>query len=129
MISIELLYGRTTGTETSSREKQLAEEKEDVSVTPLAIPLLAGPGSIATALVFAGQAHNTFSLAALTIGAAIVFTLVYLVLHWAEYLARIMGVFGMKIMTRIMGLLLAFIAGQYVIDGIRAEFGVDKFIH
>ena len=129
MISIELLYGRTTGTETSSREKQLAEEKEDVSVTPLAIPLLAGPGAIATTLVFAGQAHNTLSFAVLTIGAAIVFTLVYMVLHWAENLARIMGVFGMKIITRIMGLLLAFIAVQYVIDGIQAEFGVDKFIH
>jgi multiple antibiotic resistance protein len=53
IISLELLYGRATGTETSSREEQLAEEKEDVSVTPLAIPLLAGPGAIATTLAFA----------------------------------------------------------------------------
>lgn len=122
LISIELLYGRTTGTETSSREKQLAEGKEDVSVTPLAIPLLAGPGAIATTLVFAGQAHDTLSFAALTIGAAIVFILVYLILHWAENLERIIGVLGMKVIARIMGLLLAFIAVQYVIDGIRAEF-------
>lgn len=55
IISIELLYGRVSGTETSSQEERLAEEKEDVSVTPLAIPLLAGPGAIATTLVFTGR--------------------------------------------------------------------------
>ena len=124
LISIELLYGKTTGTGTSSSEEHLAGEKEDVSVTPLAIPLLAGPGAIATTLVFAGQAHNTLSFAALTLGAAIVFTLVYGIFHWAENLGKIIGDLGMKIITRIMGLLLAFIAVQYAIDGIRAEFGV-----
>jgi len=120
VISLELLYGRTTGTQTSSREKQLAEEKEDISVTPLAIPLLAGPGAIATTLVFAGKANSTLAFAALVTGAAIVFALVYVVLHWAEEFGSVIGALGMKIVTRMIGLLLAFIAVQYVIDGIRA---------
>ena len=123
VIALELLYGRATGTETSTREEQLAEEKEDVSVTPLAIPLLAGPGAIATTLVFAGQAGSILSFVTLAVGAAIVFTAAYLVLYWAAELARIIGALGMKIVTRIMGLLLAFIAVQYVIDGFRALFG------
>lgn len=120
IISLELLYGKATGTETSIREERLAEEKEDVSVTPLAIPLLAGPGAIATTFVFAGRADSALAYATLVAGAAIVFAFVYVVLHWAEELAGVIGALGMKIITRIMGLLLAFIAVQYVIDGILA---------
>ena len=123
IISLELLYGRATGTETSSREERLAEEKEDVSVTPLAIPLLAGPGAIATTLVFAGQVNSIPSCFILAAGAAIVFAFVYLVFHWAEVLAEVIGPLGMKIVTRTMGLLLAFIAVQYVIDGIKTVLG------
>jgi multiple antibiotic resistance protein len=129
IISLELLYGRATGTQTSIREERLAEEKEDVSVTPLAIPLLAGPGAIATTLVFAGRANNTLAFATLVVGAAIVFALAYVVLHWAEELGRVIGVLGMKIVTRTMGLLLAFIAVQYVIDGIRAVLRDDMLFH
>jgi len=123
IISLELLYGRATGTQTSSREERLAEEKEDVSVTPLAIPLLAGPGAIATTLVFAERANSTLAFATLVTGAAIVFALVYVVLHWGEELARVIGALGMKIVTRTIGLLLAFIAVQYVVDGIRTISG------
>jgi multiple antibiotic resistance protein len=126
IISLELLHGRATGTETSSREERLAEEKEDVSVTPLAIPLLAGPGAIATTLVFAGQADSTLSIATLVAGAAMVFIVVYLFLYWADELARVIGALGMKIVTRIMGLLLAFIAVQYVIDGVQVLFGFGQ---
>ncbi len=127
LIALELLYGRVTGTETSSREERLAEEKEDVSVTPLAIPLLAGPGAIATTLVFAGRADGPLSVAVLVGGAAVVFAVVYLFLHWADELAMVIGALGMKVMTRIMGLLLAFIAVQYVIDGVRALLGNSQF--
>lgn len=120
IISLELLYGRTTRTQMSSREERLAEEKRDVTVTPLAIPLLAGPGAIATALVFAGRANNMLTFATLIAGAAIVFALAYMIFHWAEELGGLIGTLGMKIITRTMGLLLAFIAVQYVIDGIQS---------
>jgi multiple antibiotic resistance protein len=123
LISLELLYGRATGTETSSREEHLAEEKEDVSVTPLAIPLLAGPGAIATTLVFASRADSILSIAVLVVGAVMVFVIVYLFLHWADELAKLIGDLGMKIISRIVGLLLAFIAVQCVIDGVQAFFG------
>jgi multiple antibiotic resistance protein len=120
LISLELLYGRSTGTETSSREKRLAEEKVDISVTPLAVPLLAGPGAIATALVFAGRADSGLSIAMLVLGAVMVFVIVYLFLHWADELADLIGALGMKIISRIVGLLLAFMSVQYVMDGFRA---------
>ncbi|MCM0083396.1 MarC family protein [Geomonas sp. Red32] len=122
LISLELLHGRATGTGTSSREERLAEEKEDVSVTPLAIPLLAGPGAIATTLIFAARAGDPVSILVLTAGAAVVFAITFVFFFWADELARAVGALGMRIVTRIAGLLLAFIAAQYVIDGARAVF-------
>lgn len=117
LIALELLHGRSTSTGTTSKEERLAEEKEDVSVTPLAIPLLAGPGAIATTLIFAGRAVNVWSILVLCEGAAIVFALTYLFFYWADELGRMVGALGMRIVTRIAGLLLAFISAQYVIDG------------
>lgn len=122
IIALEFLRGKATTTETSSLEERLAEEKEDVSVTPLAIPLLAGPGAIATTFVFAGRAESIFTYATLVTGSALVFCAVYLCFHWADDIAKIFGVLGMKIITRIMGFILAFIAVQYVVDGITHQF-------
>lgn len=120
LIALELLHGRATSTGTTSREERLAEEKEDVSVTPLAIPLLAGPGAIATTLIFAGRATDVWSVLVLCEGAAIVFALTYLFFYWADELGKMVGALGMRIVTRIAGLLLAFISAQYVIDGARS---------
>jgi multiple antibiotic resistance protein len=125
LIALELLHGKATATGTSTREERLAEEKEDVSVTPLAIPLLAGPGAIATTLIFAGRTYDIISLLVLVEGAAIVFACTYLFFYWADELGRMVGALGMRIVTRIAGLLLAFIAAQYVIDGARTIFTGD----
>jgi multiple antibiotic resistance protein len=119
VISLDLLYGRATGTETSSRETMLAEAKQDISVTPLAIPILAGPGAIATSIIFAGRTRGPLDFGVLIAGCITVFAATYVCLHWADHLNRIIGDLGMTILTRIMGLLIAFISVQYVIDGIR----------
>ncbi|BCS53461.1 MarC family protein [Geobacter sp. SVR] len=122
LIALEFLHGHPTKTETTHLEERLAGEKEDVSVTPLAIPLLAGPGAIATSMVFAGRANTVLAYLTLVAGAGLVFVAVYACLHWADNLARMIGVLGMRVITRIMGFLLAFIGIQYVIDGIRDQF-------
>ena len=119
VISLDLLYGRATGTETSSRETRLAEIKQDISVTPLAIPILAGPGAIATSIIFAGRSTGLLDFAVLIAGSITVFAATYLCLHWADQLNRVIGDLGMTILTRLMGLLIAFISVQYVIDGVR----------
>lgn len=122
IIALEFLRGKATTTETSTLEERLAEEKEDVSVTPLAIPLLAGPGAIATTFVFAGKTDSILAYATLIAGLALVFLAVYACLYWADDIAGIFGELGMKIITRIMGFILAFIAVQYVVDGMLALF-------
>lgn len=120
VISLEMLYGRSTGTGASRRERLLAGTKPDISITPLAFPLLAGPGAIATALLFAGQAQSLTGVVALLTGAVVVFAATWLLLCRAEVLTRWMGEFGSAVVTRIMGLILAFVAVQYAIDGVRA---------
>jgi len=123
VIALEMLYGRPTGTGTSRREERLAEAKDDVSIAPLAVPLLAGPGAIATALIFADRAAAPLDWLALLVAAAAVFGVTLLILQRADDLAGWLGSLGTAVLTRIMGLLLAFLAIQYVVDGIRTIFG------
>jgi multiple antibiotic resistance protein len=122
VIALEMLYGRMTGTGTSPREELLAGEKEDVSITPLAIPLLAGPGAIATVLLFAGRAAAPLDYLALLAGSALVLGVTFIFLRHAELVLRVVGNLGMTILTRIMGLILAFLSVQYVLDGLQAVF-------
>jgi multiple antibiotic resistance protein len=124
VIAIEMLYGRRTGTGTSYREERLGEAKEDISITPLAIPFLAGPGAITTSLIFSEKVHALLSYLALLLSSVLVFSLTYLFLRWADQLVKFIGILGTTVFTRIMGLVLAFIAVQYVVDGIEIAFGL-----
>jgi multiple antibiotic resistance protein len=123
VIALEMLYGHFTRTGTSPAEERLAGEKEDISITPLAIPLLAGPGAITTALIFAGRAEGPAAFVTLFLGCALVFGVTDLFFSRADILLRVLGNLGMTIITRILGLVLAFLAVQYVLDGIQAVFG------
>jgi multiple antibiotic resistance protein len=122
VIALEMLYGRPTGTGTSRREERLAGAKQDISITPLAIPLLAGPGAITTCLIFSARATSLPAYLALLAGAAAVFAATFLLLRRADELARLIGSLGTAILTRIMGLVLAFLAVQYVVDGVQLVF-------
>jgi multiple antibiotic resistance protein len=119
-IALEMLYGRPTRTVTSPREERLAGAKDDISITPLAFPLLAGPGAIATTLLFAPRAATAGATLVLLAAAATVFFVTLLFLWRSEVLLRLMGDLGATILTRMMGLILAFLAVQYAIDGVRS---------
>ncbi|HDR46326.1 MAG TPA: NAAT family transporter [Geoalkalibacter subterraneus] len=119
-IGLDMLHGRTRGTESSARERRLAEEKEDVSITPLAIPLLAGPGAIATVLIFAEKADALIEYASLLALTALVFAITNLFLQKAERIMRLIGPLGATVLSRVMGLVLTFLAVQYVLDGLTA---------
>ena len=119
-IGLEMLYGRISRTETTEPEEAEAAVKADVSVTPLAIPFLAGPGSIAAVVLFSGTFEGIGG-ALMVIGAqAIVMLLSWLLLSLTEEMLRVLGQIGVKVIARVMGLLLLFVATQFVVDGIRA---------
>lgn len=103
-------------------EREIAEgaAKEDVAVVPLAMPLLAGPGSMATVVVLTGRARAESPWLAIPVLLAIAATaaLSYLILSGASRVDRVLGRTGLNILERVGGLLLAAIAVQFVIDGL-----------
>jgi len=121
LIALEMLYGRVTGTGTTPREERLAEERPDVSVFPLAFPVLAGPGAVATCLIFAAQVPALTQRLLLLLATFVVFVLTGLILSRAELLMKVIGALGVSIATRVMGLLLALLAVQYLLDGFAAN--------
>lgn len=122
LIGLEMLYGRTTRTEMNEKEEEVAVELDDVSVTPLAIPLLAGPGSITTVLIFSGMSTSLVYYLMLILGIVIVLACSYVVLYQSERIRRFLGELGTKVLVRFMGLMLVFLSVQYVINGIRDSF-------
>lgn len=107
----------------SQKEETEAVRKEDISIVPLAIPMLSGPASIATVIVLSSRAE-TFSDYPRIVGCILLTLLItYFVLRSSSRLIKIIGVTGLNVMTRVMGLLLCAIAIQYVINGYLAVKG------
>ena len=122
LTGFDMLRSVTSATRTSDTEVTEAVKKPDVAIVPLAMPLLAGPGSIATVMVLVAQTRHFWQVVIL--GAAIVITAVasYLMLRAASLVNRILGASGRAILERVMGLLLVAIAVQFIIGGVRDAF-------
>ena len=122
LIGLEMLQARQSATKSTAEEQQEGAEKEDASVIPLGMPMLAGPGAISTVMVLVGEAHRWWQYA--IVYAVIVATSYasYLVLAGADRVRRYLGNTGIRIMTRLMGLLLVALAVQFVANGL-IDFG------
>ena len=123
LIALEMVFARTSGTKSTTPEKEEAKTRDDISVFPLAFPFIAGPGALATILLTAGELRSTPLLFA---GFLAVVALVIIVC-WITMLAtpRLMGVLGVtgaNVMSRLSGVILAALAVQFIIDGIRGSF-------
>lgn len=120
IIAMEILFGKISSTKTKHPErlKQLKEEKEDLSVVPLATPMLTGPGAIITGIVLFEQASSIELLAEFFLGSITAFLFTYLLISRQKTVEKIIGRTGMKVATRVMGLLLLSIAVQFVLKGI-----------
>ena len=120
-VAMDMLHGERR-TQEGRDEVYEGQIKEDVALTPLAIPMLAGPGAISTAIVIAGQARGAAQT--VMVYASIVLTgfLSYLSLRLGEPLLGRLGKTGIRVVTRIMGLILAAVAVQFVFSGVREAF-------
>jgi multiple antibiotic resistance protein len=123
LIAMDMVFARQSGLRSAThQELHEAEGREDISVFPLAFPTIAGPGAITTVLLMASSDYDT----AMTIGmlavllAVLALALVSLLL--APHILRILGETGSNVVSRLLGLILAALAVQYVIDGIRNAF-------
>src|SRR5262249_1184427 len=106
--------------ETKAEEEE-ARARSDITVFPLAIPLIARPGALASAVILAGEARrHPAGLLVLLGTAAVVLLLVYGALRSSEVVARLLGRTGVNVVTRVLGVLLAALAVQYVGEGVRS---------
>lgn len=106
-----------------SDEKAESKEKADVSVTPLAIPIIAGPGTIATVMSLTPGSHQvTLHLLAILIGIVVVLAMTYYAFHYSSFIMRKMGKTEMNVVTRLMGLILAVVAVEMIGAGIKGIF-------
>ncbi len=120
--SIEMLTGQKTRTRSTKEEEQEGEEKEDVAIFPLAIPLLAGPGSIATVTALMARAGRAVYAVPVVIAIAVTCFVSYLMLRAAVRISRLLGVTGMTVLNRVIGLIIGALAVQFVFDGLSDAF-------
>ena len=104
--------------ETKAEENE-ARSRNDISVFPLAIPLIAGPGALASLMILAGESRaHPFGLPVLLAVCMVVVALAYVALRLASRVATLLGQTGINVVTRVLGVLLAALATQYVADGV-----------
>lgn len=116
-IALDMVFAHNER-ETQDEEKE-AQTRQDISVFPLAIPLIAGPGTLASILILQSES-GVYTWGWLIVPAivAIVLLIAYVLLYFSIYLANFLGQTGINVITRVLGILLAALAMQYIADGV-----------
>ncbi len=117
-IGIQMLDSKVPRTKSTPQEEAEAQAKEDVSITPIGVPLIAGPGAITSVMILSSESDNLFHSMNIYLAISAVMAVTCIVLYSARYMTRLMGVTGMRITQRIMGLLLIVISVQFIINGV-----------
>src|SRR6266436_5387304 len=114
LTSIEMLRAQQQRTRVTPEEEREGAEREDVAIFPLAIPLLAGPGSIATVTALMGRAGRKLFAVPVIVSIALTCVASYLMLVAADRIARFLGVTGVSVMNRVIGLIIGALAVQFM---------------
>jgi multiple antibiotic resistance protein len=118
LMAVSMMHARMSGAQQTDQENEEAMAKEDVAVVPLAIPLLAGPGAISTAIIYAHR--DPAWMHAVLIGEIwVIALLVWLTMRSAMPISRALGTTGINIATRLMGLMLSAIAVEFIVNGLK----------
>lgn len=123
LVARDMIRGER-GTQETTAEIVEGQEKDDVAITPLAMPMLAGPGAISTVMVLAGQANTMGKTAVVYASIVLTMTISWITLRVGERLLAKLGQTGIRVMMRILGLLLAAVAVQFIITGIKEGLGL-----
>jgi multiple antibiotic resistance protein len=125
IIALDMVLERRTQRREERAEKVLAApEIEDVSVFPIGMPMIAGPGAIATIMLLVSKAEGIEARLAVFAALAVVLGLTLAALLAAGWIVQLVGSKIESAVTRLLGVLLAALAAQYVIDGVRGSFGI-----
>ena len=118
VISLSMLYGEHSGTKITPKEQAAAAQKADVAVSPMGTPMMAGPGTIVTVMSLMDQAKHWSDKSLVLLAIPIAIGVGYLILRLGPPLMLRLGEGGLRVMTRMMGLVLAVIAVQFVLNGV-----------
>ncbi|MGB2803677.1 MAG: MarC family protein [Candidatus Zixiibacteriota bacterium] len=121
IVAMEMLFGRKSRTE--YQEKEQEEEKENITIVPLAIPLHTGPAAIITGMIIFGQADTLLLKGVFVLATVCVYLASMLILFKSDIIFKIFKPLGMKVITRVMGLILLTLAVQFVVNGIKEALG------
>jgi len=119
LTALDMVQARRSQQKETPIEKAEGIEKEDVGIMPLGVPMLAGPGAISTVMVLAGTSKTPVTTAGVYVAIVLTASLCYVTLAGAMRVEQRLGQTGMRILTRLMGLVLSAIAVQFIIDGIK----------
>ncbi|MGI9024495.1 MAG: MarC family protein [Burkholderiaceae bacterium] len=120
LMAISMINAQPGGTKTTPEEAVEGEQKENIAVVPLAIPLLTGPGTISTVIIYADKAETWWQRMSLIGSGVAIALLVFLALSAADPISRALGRTGINVATRLMGLMLAALGVELIVDGLIA---------
>jgi len=120
-IASEMVFGVRTVRQSQQAEEAVEERVRNIAAFPLAVPLMAGPGAITATILLAGRSNGDIERLALLLAIiTVVIAVCFVVFLAATRVARLLGATGSVVLSRLLGVLLAALAVQYVIDGARA---------
>ena len=125
LVALEMVFARESGTRTSADEQVESRRRADISVFPLAFPLLAGQGALTTILLSFGRVSvwsDPLTFFVLLLAAWVVLGIAFVLMLSAERVTRLIGHTGSNVANRLLGVVLGALAVQFVVDGIRATF-------
>jgi len=124
LMAIAMLHAKTSYIRQTEEEADESIEKESVAIVPLAMPLLAGPGAISTVILMAHKSSGVAHYMVIALGIILLGLVVWGVLRLSPWIATRIGATGINIFTRIMGLILAAIAVEFIANGIQGLFPI-----
>jgi multiple antibiotic resistance protein len=123
-VAFEMVLGLRLRRDAKDAEQAVEENARDMAAFPLAIPLMAGPGAITATILLAGQAAYRLAwLAALLMVVIVAMAACLASFLAAQRIGKLLGVTGNVVLSRLLGVILAALAVQYIVDGVRAAFG------
>lgn len=122
LISISMMHGKQGGTRQTPEEAQSLAEREVIAIVPLSIPLLAGPGAISHMILSAQQHPSFIGHLMLVIPVIVIAGVIWMVLQLADAITLRLGTIGINIITRLMGLILAAMAVEFIAHGLIGLF-------
>jgi len=121
LIAVDMLFGRSPGTKQTPEEEREGAESSNPAVFPLAVPMIAGPGTIATVLVLVTLAGGDRAKLAVVFAAyASAMVVTWICMRLSTQLLRVIGATGIHVVTRLFGILLSALAVQFILNGLEA---------